>query len=53
LGKYYFEIALPWGTAGWSWPVAVLLAVATSLLAGVAASQGLASHSPLEVLRGE
>jgi putative ABC transport system permease protein len=53
LGKYYFEIALPWAMAGWSWPVAVVLAVITSLLAGVAASRGLASHSPLEVLRGE
>ncbi|MGA2052955.1 MAG: FtsX-like permease family protein [Opitutales bacterium] len=53
LGKYWFQIALPWGTAGWSLPVAVGLASATSLLAGLAASRGLASHSPLEVLRAE
>jgi putative ABC transport system permease protein len=53
LGKYLFEIALPWGAAGESLPVVVALAVVTSLLAGMAASRGLASHSPLEVLRGE
>jgi putative ABC transport system permease protein len=53
LGKYLFELAMPWGAADWSWPVAVGLAAVTSLLAGMAASRGLASHSPLEVLRAE
>jgi putative ABC transport system permease protein len=53
LGKYLFELALPWDAAAWSWPVAVALAALTSLLAGLAASRGLGSHSPLEVLRAE
>jgi len=53
LGKYLFELALPWDAAAWSWPAAVALAALTSLLAGLAASRGLGSHSPLEVLRAE
>ena len=53
LARRLFELPMPWTSVAWSLPVAIALGAVTSLVAGLAASRGLASHPPLEVLRAE